>query len=149
MGVWSFQMDKGLTVGPFGVVVTGSPLSALLGAPYILRDATDLMTMLELGADPSWGNTFGPGGMVSFSPLYAAAFAGNVAAVTMLLQAGVDPTRGITALGFSLRTPLEAAGDYWDEQQFMAKKFRTKNFNDIKSSLEKAIARRAAARSDL
>jgi len=146
------SMHSGLKVGPGGVVVTGSPLSALLAAPSLMRDVDPLTTILEKGADPSWGNTFGPFKMVSFSPLYAASYAGNVAAVARLLDAGADPMDGLTVGGvLSLRTPLQAAEDYWSEMHYMAKTLRAKNFKDVAFRLNQSIAARQeqASRSDL
>eukprot|EP00035_Acanthoeca_spectabilis_P010210 m.180851 g.180851 ORF g.180851 m.180851 type:complete len:238 (+) comp14953_c0_seq4:2791-3504(+) len=143
----SSEVTKLLSVGPWGCVLTSSPLSAMLAAPYVMKNLSDLETALDKGADPMWGHTFGPIGMVSVAPLYLAASSGNVQAVEILLGNGANPKVGISVFGLiDLRTPLEAAKDSWTEKHFVAQS-RNKN---IRSLLEKAIVKwDSAHRSDL
>lgn len=92
-------VDKGLELGPLGVLASQTPLHAACANGD-----------LAARADVDAGLTVGPLGLVlSETPLYAAAERGHALAVQALLAAGAQPRRGVSVFGILNTTPREAA----------------------------------------
>jgi len=99
-------VDKGLELGPLGVLASQTPLHAACAN----GDVASVALLLAARADVDAGLTVGPLGLVlSETPLYAAAERGHALTVQALLAAGAQPRRGVSVFGVLNTTPREAA----------------------------------------